>query len=93
MFLFCEHDNTMKTAEIAMNSIRLLGEDHGSGYYRHAVKEIYERTSDSEWAWIELAHERILGALIYYRAREGKFMMELDRPFIVDSCKLAIPSR
>ena len=93
MFRFCEHERTMEVADIAVQSVRLLGEKDGAQYYRGVVKKVYERTSDSEWRWIELAHERILEAVIYYRAREGRFMVKLDRPFIIDSCKLAIPSR
>lgn len=92
-FRFCENDNTMQVAEIAMKSLRFLGEDQGSIYYRTVVKDIYKRTSDSEWNWIEDAHERILKALITYRKREGRFMITLDKDIIMKACNSAIPSR
>jgi hypothetical protein len=93
MYRFCEHKNTMDVAEIGMKAIWQLGDDQGSAYYRSVIKKVYERTSNDEWTWIALAHDRILESLIYYKDREGRYMTELDKPFIMDSCKLAIPGR
>ena len=93
MFRFCEISRTMEVAEIGMNSVRLMGEEKGVTYYKNAVKQIYERVSDSDWEWIERAHERIIESIVYYRQAEGRYMVSLDRKFISESCKLAIPER
>lgn len=92
-FRFCEHENTLAMAEIAMNAVRYLGEATGSSYYRNAVSEVYNRTSDNEWEWIEPAHERILGAILDHRQREGRYMIELDESLIISACVSVIPRR
>ena len=93
MFRFCESGTTMEVAEIGMNSVRLMGEEKGVSYYKNAVKKIYERASDSDWVWIEKAHDRIIESIVYYRQAEGRYMLSLDSKFISDSCELASPTR